>query len=156
MEQYIERSWRFHFILILWNHLKNYCCLNWKSLKSKISFLAMFLPRIPLVRKKMQVQNWMPQYFVKAEIYLYKTICCFLYFNTGNLQVKFFFLSQWFVINLFIPDLFFEGIIKIFRYDTTSEKCDPKKSEPQTTLARRRAEKQKLKGNPDSIKGNRK
>ncbi|XP_022327779.2 etoposide-induced protein 2.4 homolog [Crassostrea virginica] len=48
------------------------------------------------------------------------------------------------------------GIIKIFRYDTTSEKCDPKKSEPQTTLARRRAEKQKLKGNPDSIKGNKK
>ena len=87
MEQYIERSWRFHFILIFLNQLKNYCCLNWKSLKSEISFLAMFLPRIPLVRKKKQVQNWMPQYFVKAEIYLYKTVCCFLYFNTGNLQM---------------------------------------------------------------------
>ena len=79
----------------------------------------------------------MPQYFIKQSVVLYVLI-------------------QEICDKLNHSCFFFKGIIKIFRYDTTSEKCDPKKSEPQTTLARRRAEKQKLKGNPDSIKGNKK
>lgn len=44
---------------------------------------------------------------------------------------------------------YFSGISKILKYDASIDNSEGelKKNEPQTTLARRRAEKQKLKGN---------